>query len=251
MNHRYGQLSTDLFFKADEHGLGREFAFVVAWMAQAGQEALPFKEFQKAVRKLSEIGIVLKLDDVLGSTLANRIRQQRHRNKIKDIATTCNVTHNVPPNVTSNVTNNVSSLSHSLSSSPTEKKGGRATRAPKQPSKGRRALDAFNAAITEVTGSPSTTMGISMERKAVAMQDALDAAGETWTQAVKRRHDLGKSLNLHWMANDYASDRTMRQRTGIIKPNLSNNLLQTNDHPEGAGEEYWLAGINKYGGNHG
>jgi hypothetical protein len=132
-----------------------------------------------------------------------------------------------------------------------EKKGGRATRAPKQPSKGRRALDAFNAAITEVTGSPSTTMGISMERKAVAMQDALDAAGETWTQAVKRRHDLGKSLNLHWMANDYASDRTMRQRTGIIKPNLSNNLLQTNDHPEGAGEEYWLAGINKYGGNHG
>ena len=30
MNHRYGQLSTDLFFKADEEGLGREFAFVVA-----------------------------------------------------------------------------------------------------------------------------------------------------------------------------------------------------------------------------
>jgi hypothetical protein len=37
----------------------------------------------------------------------------------------------------------------------------------------------------------------------------------------------------------------------VKRPNLSNNLLQTNDHPEGAGEEYWLAGINKYGGNHG
>lgn len=251
MNHRYGQLSTDLFFKADEHGLGREFAFVVAWMAQAGQETLPFKEFQKAVRKLSEIGIVLKLDDVLGATLANRVRQHRHRNKIKYIATTCNVTNNVTSNVTSNVTNNVSSLSHSLSSSPTEKKGERAPRAPKQPSKGRRALDAFNAAVTEVTGSPSTTMGISMERKASVMQDAIDAAGETWAQAVKRRHDLGKSLNLHWMANDYASDRTMRQRPTLVRPNFANNLLQHNNHPDGAGEEYWLAGIDKYGGTNG
>jgi hypothetical protein len=133
-----------------------------------------------------------------------------------------------------------------------EKKGERAPRAPKQPPKGRRALDAFNAAVTEVTGSPSTTMGISMERKAAAMQEAIDAAGETWTQAVKRRHDLGKSLNLHWMANDYASDRTMRQRPGITRPNLSNNLLQT-DHPDGAGEEYWLQGIEKYkyGGTNG
>ena len=252
MHHRYGQLSTDLFFKADEEGLGREFAFVVAWMAQAGQESLPFKEFQKAVRKLAEIGIVLKLDDVLGAALANRVRQQRHRNKIKDIATTRNVTSDVTHNVTADVTSNVPSLSHSLSSSPAEKKGERAPRAPKQPSKGRRALDAFNAAVTEVTGSPSTTMGVSMERKAGAMQDALEAAGETWTQAVKRRHDLGKSLNLHWMANDYASDRTMRQRPTLVRPNLSNNLLQT-DHPDGAGEEYWLQGIDKYkyGGTNG
>jgi hypothetical protein len=253
MTHRYGQLSTDLFFKADEHGLGREFAFVVAWMAQAGQETLPFKEFQKAVKKLAEIGIVLKLDDVLGAALANRVRQQRHRNKIKDIASTRNVTPDVTPDVTGNATSNVSSHSLSLSSSPTEKKGGRAPRAPKQPSKGRRALDAFNAAVTEVTGSPSTTMGISMERKAAAMQDAIDAAGETWTQAVKRRHDLGKSLNLHWMANDYASDRTMRQRPTLVRPNLSNNLLQHDNHPEGAGEEYWLQGIEKYkyGGTNG
>jgi hypothetical protein len=54
------------------------------------------------------------------------------------------------------------------------------------------------------------------------------------------------------MANDYASDRTMRQRPGITRPNLSNNLLQT-DHPDGAGEEYWLQGIEKYkyGGTNG
>ena len=38
-----------------------------------------------------------------------------------------------------------------------------------------------------------------------------------------------------------------------VRPNLSNNLLQHNNHPDNAGEEYWLAGIDKYkyGGTNG
>jgi hypothetical protein len=236
VSHRYGQLSTDLFFKADEEGLGREFAFVVAWMAQAGQESLPFKEFQKAVRKLSEIGIVLKLDDVLGAALANRVRQQRHRNKIKDIATNGNVTPNVTPNVTNDVTSNVSSLSHSLNiSSPTEKR----ERAPRAPRTAKLSLDAWSP--NEEHKAIARERGVSLEHEVAKMRDFVKSSGKTY-----KDYD---AFARNWLRR--ARPEPVGRPT-LVRPNLSNNLLQT-DHPDNAGEEYWLQGIDKYkyGGTNG
>jgi hypothetical protein len=222
--------------------------FVAARELQLFRELETLPGFTESeLLELESIGIATKLEIMCPRLLKERDRQVRKKTREDEFQT--RVEHG---SVTGDTRAQPAQSRVEKSREEEKKKGERAPRAPKQPPKGRRALDAFNAAVTEVTGSPSTTMGISMERKAAAMQEAIDAAGETWTQAVKRRHDLGKSLNLHWMANDYASDRTMRQRPGITRPNLSNNLLQT-DHPDGAGEEYWLQGIEKYkyGGTNG
>jgi len=237
VSHRYGQLSTDLFFKADENGLGREFAFVVAWMAQAGQETLPFKEFQKAVKKLAEIGIVLKLDDVLGAALANRVRQQRHRNKIKDIASTRNVTPDVTPDVTGNATSNVSSHSHSLNiSSPAEKR----ERKPRAERTAKPSLETWSP--NDSHRELAKQRGVDVEREAAKMRDWLLANG-------KRYKDYDAGFR-NWL--ERARPEPVGRPT-LVRPNLSNNLLQHDNHPEGAGEEYWLQGIEKYkyGGTNG
>jgi len=251
---KYAQLHGDDALMALKHGLAKELLLALMLISKHEDLDVPINQYEKAIKKLEQIGIHLSLDRVLGEVIAKRSASKRYYEKTQAKKKASDIRDDIRPDDSADAKEDITTpLSLSLSSSPTEKKGGRAPRAPKQPSKGRRALDAFNAAVTEVTGSPSTTMGISMERKAAAMQDAIDAAGETWTQAVKRRHDLGKSLNLHWMANDYASDRTMRQRPTLVRPNLSNNLLQHDNHPEGAGEEYWLQGIEKYkyGGTNG
>jgi len=130
---------------------------------------------------------------------------------------------------------------------PEEKDGARKPRTPRQPSKGKVALAEFNAAVTAATGSPSCVTGMANETRAAAFAEAVASAGETMTEAVKRRHALGKNLTLQWVMNDYATDRVTKPRLQLHRPNLANNLLQHNDHPEGAGEEYWLAGIEKYG----
>ena len=117
----------------------------------------------------------------------------------------------------------------------------RKARKPRQPSKGKLALAEFNAAVTEATGSPSCVTGMANETRAAAFADAIAAAGETMAAAVKRRHGLGKSLTLHWMMNDYASDRTSKRLAPV---NTGNSLRQP--HPStiptdpDEARKYWL-----------
>jgi len=120
-----------------------------------------------------------------------------------------------------------------------EKDVARPPRKPRQPSKGKLALAEFNAAVTAVTGSPSCVTGMANETRAAAFADAIAAAGETMTDAVRRRHGLGKSLTLHWMMNDYAGDRVAKRAV-----NTGNNLRQP--HPRSIptdpdeARKYWL-----------
>lgn len=79
--------------------------------------------------------------------------------------------------------------------------------------------------------------GLDLNTEVTAMLDWLKASGKTY-----KDYD---AFARNWLR------RANPRPAQVKRPNLSNNLLQTNDHPEGAGEEYWLAGINKYGGNHG
>jgi hypothetical protein len=79
--------------------------------------------------------------------------------------------------------------------------------------------------------------GLDLNAEVTAMLDWLKASGKTY-----KDYD---AFARNWLR------RANPRPAQVKRPNLSNNLLQTNDHPEGAGEEYWLAGINKYGGNHG
>ena len=82
--------------------------------------------------------------------------------------------------------------------------------------------------------------GVDVEREATKMRDWLLANG-------KRYKDYDAGFR-NWL--ERARPEAMN-RPGITRPNLANNLLQHNNHPDGAGEEYWLAGIDKYGGTNG
>jgi hypothetical protein len=237
-------------FKA---GLGQEYALVLGTVALMEDVDAPTKEYQKAVQKLRGIGIEITLEKLLGKTLAHRAASKRYSGKTQKKRASSDIRPDVSTDIRSDVRSDAAPpLSISINPSPAEKEVARKTRKPRQPSKGKLALAEFNSAVTQVTGSPSCVTGMANETRAATFAEAVSAAGETMVDAVKRRHGLGKSLTLHWMMNDYASDRTMRQRPGITRPNLSNNLLQT-DHPDGAGEEYWLQGIEKYkyGGTNG
>lgn len=185
--------------------------------------------------KLIELNLWRTLDDLITVQLAQRARTNRSR---KRDATSRDVTL---PNVT---TREVTATQHNTTEqtpSPAEKEVARKTRKPRQPSKGKLALAEFNAAVTEVTGSPSCVTGMANETRAAAFADAIAAAGETMAAAVKRRHGLGKSLTLHWMMNDYASDRTSKRLAPV---NTGNSLRQPHPReiptdPEAA-RVYWL-----------
>jgi hypothetical protein len=84
--------------------------------------------------------------------------------------------------------------------------------------------------------------GVDVEREAAKMRDWLLANG-------KRYKDYDAGFR-NWL--ERARPEPVGRPT-LVRPNLSNNLLQHDNHPEGAGEEYWLQGIEKYkyGGTNG
>jgi len=84
--------------------------------------------------------------------------------------------------------------------------------------------------------------GVDVEREATKMRDWLLANG-------KRYKDYDAGFR-NWL--ERARPEPVGRPT-LVRPNLSNNLLQHDNHPEGAGEEYWLQGIEKYkyGGTNG
>ena len=130
---KFGQLSPPDFFKADELGLGREYAYAVAWIAQAEMDQLPTKEFRKVIQKLEKIGSVPNLETVLGKTLSERIRKVRHRSKINDLDDKKDVPRDVPEDVPGNVPRDVPNTNaNSNTKSPSEIEAA-SPQAPKAP----------------------------------------------------------------------------------------------------------------------
>ena len=203
---KYGQLQPEDFFRADASGLGRDYALAVAWIAQSEMEDVPAREFRKSVEKLRKIGIEMTIESVLGATLAERIRKNRYRSKSKDIADKKDVPRDVPGDVPRDVpedgTKDVASRSRSRNAPPTEKRAA----APRYASSKTACLEQWNAAITEVTGTPSCVTGAAMATKAQQFHRVVYGNAETFADVVRRRRLNGQSLNLHWTMNDYAND---------------------------------------------
>lgn len=236
----YAQAHAHDCMAAFKAGLGQEYALVLGTVALMEDVDAPTKEYQKAVQKLREIGVEITLEKLLGKTLAHRAASKRYSSKAPKKAKPSDIRSDVRSDVRSDEVSPLS-ISLSITPSPAEKEVARKTRKPRQPSKGKLALAEFNAAVTEVTGSPSCVTGMANETRAAAFADAIAAAGETMAAAVKRRHGLGKSLTLHWMMNDYASDRTSKRLAPV---NTGNSLRQPHPReiptdPEAA-RVYWL-----------
>jgi hypothetical protein len=203
---KYGQLQPEDFFRADASGLGRDYALALAWIAQSEMEDVPAREFRRSVEKLRKIGIEMTIESVLGATLAARIRKNRYRSKSKDIAKTKDVPRDVagdvPRDVAEDGTKDVAISSRSRNAPPTEKRAA----TPRYASSKSACLEQWNAAITEVTGTPSCVTGAAMATKAQQFHRVVYGNGETFADVVRRRRLNGQSLNLHWTMNDYAND---------------------------------------------
>lgn len=238
----YAQAHAHDCMAAFKAGLGQEYALVLGTVALMEDADAPTKEYQKAVQKLREIGIEITLEKLLGKTLAHRAASKRYSSKTQKRKAASDIRPDVSTDVRPDMRSDAAPpLSISINPSPTEKEVARKTRKPRQPSKGKLALAEFNAAVTEVTGSPSCVTGMANETRAAAFADALAAAGETMVDAVRRRHGLGRSLTLLFMMNDYAGDRTLKRPSPM---NLANNLRQPHPReiptdPEEA-RKYWL-----------
>lgn len=235
---KYAQLHTDDGLAVLNAGLAKEYVLALTFIAQHEDVVIPVREFEKAMKKLAEIGVELSLQRAIGKTLSDNARSKRYYEKKQSSAKESHVRNDVRPHVEPHT-----DLLHSPipNPSPAEKEVARKARKPRQPSKGKLALAEFNAAVTQVTGSPSCVTGMANETRAAAFAEAIASAGETMTDAVRRRHGLGKSLTLHWMMNDYAGDRTTKRLAPV---NTGNNLRQPHPRdiptdPEEA-RKYWL-----------
>jgi hypothetical protein len=169
--------------------------------------------------KLQDLDLWRNLEDLIGVQMAQRARTNKSR---KRNAMTRDVTlHDVTKR-------DVTATQHNTTQDNKEKKK-RAPRVPK-PSEDGWAPKQDHIDIAK-------ERGLDLNTEVTAMLDWLKASGKTY-----KDYD---AFARNWLR------RANPRPAQVKRPNLSNNLLQTNDHPEGAGEEYWLAGINKYGGNHG
>ena len=231
---KYGQLSPADYFRADAEGLAREYGLVVAWIAQAEMDDVPAKEFRKSLAKLRKIGLEFTLETVLGKVLSERIRKNRHRSKTKDLAkhedVPADVTEDVPKDVTEDGTGNVASRSRSRTSSSSKKNA--APAAPRYALSKTACLQAWNDAVTEVTGEPSCVTGQGNQGKAQQFHRIVYDNADTFADVVRRRVKLGQSLNLHYAMNDYATDR---QRCAPAKPSIV----------KGWNDDHWMNGIPK------
>ena len=207
---KYGQLSPADYFRADAAGLAREYGLVVAWIAQAEMDDVPAKEFRKSLEKLRKIGMEFTLESVLGNVLSERIRKNRYRSKTKDLHTLKDVPCTVPEDGTLDGTldgkEDVASRSRIRNSSSTKKSNAKPA-APRYPLSKAACLQAWNDAVTEVTGQPSCVTGQAQMTKAQDFHRVVYGNNESFCDVVRRRVKLGANLTLHWTMNDYANDR--------------------------------------------
>lgn len=203
---KYGQLSPADYFRADAAGLAREYGLVVAWIAQAEMDDVPAKEFRKSLEKLRKIGMEFTLESVLGNVLSERIRKNRYRSKTKDLHTLKDVPGTVPEDGTLDGKEDVASRSRIRNSSSTKKSNAKPA-APRYPLSKAACLQAWNDAVTEVTGQPSCVTGQAQMTKAQDFHRVVYGNNESFCDVVRRRVKLGANLTLHWTMNDYANDR--------------------------------------------
>jgi hypothetical protein len=96
---RYAQLHTDDGLAVIKAGLAKEFVLALTFIAQHEDEAIPVREYQKAVKKLAEIGVEITLQRAIGKTLSDNARSKRYYEKTQDKRKNSHVRNDVKPNV--------------------------------------------------------------------------------------------------------------------------------------------------------
>jgi hypothetical protein len=164
------------------------------------------------LQELAAFGLVPRADDVLHFLRLKRKHRGTTKNQVVPGGTTEN--HVVPDKIRQDKKG--------------EEKKKRAPRTPK-PSQ-----DGWSPKQDHI--DIAKERGLNLDHEVTAMRDWLKASGKTY-----KDYD---AFARNWLRR--ATPRPAQ------RPNLANNLLQT-DHPDGAGEEYWLQGIEKYkyGGTNG
>ena len=149
------------------------------------------------IEQLRKLGLWRPLDELITKQLADRARSRTARSK-RHVTSR----DDTRPNGASRDVTDITTQHNSTS--PSEKT--KAPAAPRYASSKSTCLGQWNAAITEVTGTPSCVTGAAMATKAQQFHRAVYANGETFADVVRRRRLNGQSLNLHWTMNDYAND---------------------------------------------
>ena len=202
---KYAQLHTDDGLAVLKAGLSREYVLALTFIAQHEDVAIPVREFEKAVKKLAEIGVELTLQRTVGKTLSDNARSKRYYGKTQETKKDSHVRTSVSPHVEPHK-DLLLSPSPSLNPSPAEKVSPMA----RKPSKGKLALDAWCEAVKTETGTRSAEQGKTLEAIASKLQDIAAESGDTFIDIVRRRVALNKSLQIRWAAQDYATDKTQK-----------------------------------------
>lgn len=173
--------------------------------------------------KLRALDLWRPIDELITVQLANRARVRRAEEKraaeaaASRLLTLANANSRLLMPTQHNTTHDQVILDPGSGES--EGSGGKAPRKPRGPSKGKLALEAWRDAVRLVTGVPSAESGKALETIAATLQATIAESGDTFEAVVRRRSEFGKSLQLRWAAQDYASDRS---RAGgpvrVVKP---------------------------------
>ena len=196
---RYAQMHTDDGLAVLKAGLAKEFVLALTFIAQHEDASIPVREYQKAVKKLAEIGVEITLQRAIGKTLADNARSKRYYEKTQDKAKDSHVRTNARPRVEPH-TNPLPSPSPNAT--PTEQRAA----SPRYGFSKTACLQAWNDAIAEATGKPSCATGMATATRAQTFHRVVYGNSETFADVVRRRIAASQSMNLHWVMNDYASD---------------------------------------------
>lgn len=181
---------------------------LAAARCEAGEDVVP-ESAAPFMDRLKSMGVALSTDE----TLRFFRMKKKHRGtpKKREVSTG---THGHPrtpadtqehPRVPDKKGKDIASLSPSPSEKVQEKS--RTPAAPRYPLSKVACLQAWNDAVTEVTGQPSCVTGQAQMTKAQDFHRVVYGNNESFCDVVRRRVKLGANLTLHWTMNDYANDR--------------------------------------------
>jgi hypothetical protein len=168
---KYAQLHTDDGLAVLKAGLTKEYVLALTFIAQHEDVSIPVREFEKAIKKLAEIGVELSLQRAIGKTLSDNARSKRYyektQAKLKESHVRTDVSHDVVPH-----TNLLPSPIPNPS--PAEKDIARKTRKPRAVA----TFDSWMPKDDHIAIAKERNLNLAAEH--IAMRDWLASTGRTY-----------------------------------------------------------------------